>query len=161
LPTVSSTKPPTPAKAESSLTDCWVLTAFTATIETDGDASVDDTDIAPARVASRARQHAGKPLRQALAQYKPKFRDRSTPPPPNFDFEKLADGTKLTQVETAAVLRRAVSCLENWRKDPAHPLKWQYVAGRVLYTAGAIRKFRKATAIRRYRKATTKENGRA
>ena len=65
------------------------------------------------------------------------------PPVPSFDFEALADGTHLTQIETAAVLRRSVSCLENWRKDPKHLLQWQYVAGRVTYTARAIRKFRK------------------
>jgi hypothetical protein len=57
------------------------------------------------------------------------------PPLPTFDFDALADGTHLNQRETAAVLRRSVSCLENWRKDPVHPLRWQYIAGRVTYTA--------------------------
>jgi hypothetical protein len=83
-------------------------------------------------------------VRQTLERVvKHKKRDRGVPPPPSFDFDALADGTHLTQRETAAVIRRSVSCLENWRGDPEHPLKWQYVAGRVTYTARAIRKFRK------------------
>jgi hypothetical protein len=89
----------------------------------------------------------GKRVRQILehvVENKDKKRFRGMPPVPSFDFDALADGTHLTQVETAAVLRRSVSCLENWRKDPTHSLKWQYVAGRVTYTVRAIRKFRKA-----------------
>src|SRR5262249_19405022 len=94
--------------------------------------------IAPTRAPRRTR-----PSLQGLVRKKPPSRFRGTPPPPTFDFEALADGTHLTQRETAAVLRRAMSCLENWRQDPEHPLKWQRVAGRVTYTARAIRKFRK------------------
>jgi hypothetical protein len=91
------------------------------------------------------RPRTGKQVRQILKNVaNPKPRpSRGVPPVPSFDFDALADGTHLTQVETAAVLRRSVSCLENWRKDPTHPLKWQYVAGRVTYTVRAIRKFRK------------------
>jgi hypothetical protein len=109
-----------------------------------------DTEIAPAGTASRQpKPHTGRSVRQHLLQHvdhqrKPKYRDRGVPPPPTFDFDALADGTHLTKIETAAVLRRSVACLQNWQKDPKHPLKWQYVAGRVIYTALAIRKYRKA-----------------
>jgi hypothetical protein len=104
--------------------------------------AVSDTDIASARTASRGR--TGKRVRQILKDVEnPKKRpSRGMPPPPTFDFDALADGTHLNQRETAAVLRRSVSCLENWREDPTHLLKWQYVAGRVTYTVRAIRKFR-------------------
>jgi hypothetical protein len=105
------------------------------------------TDTAPAasrpprgRTGHRAREFLDHIVRNEQTTKK---RDRSMPPLPMFDFEALADGTHLNQVETAAVLRRSVSCLENWRKDPEHPLKWQRVAGRVIYTARAIRKYRK------------------
>jgi hypothetical protein len=74
---------------------------------------------------------------------KPKFRDRGVPPLPTFDFEALADGTSMTEREVASVLRRSLSCLQNWRADPEHPLAWERVAGRCIYTAGNVRKFRK------------------
>jgi hypothetical protein len=85
------------------------------------------------------RQH----LEHVVHQRKQKYRDRGVPPPPTFDFDALADGTQLTERESAAVLRRSLSCLQNWRQDPEHPLKWQRVAGRIAYTARAIRKYRK------------------
>jgi hypothetical protein len=97
-----------------------------------------DLDVARGRPHGRL----GPPLHRIVPK-KPRKRFRGTPPLPVFDFDALADGTHLTQFETAAVLRRSVSCLENWRKDPKHLLQWQYVAGRVTYTARAIRKFRK------------------
>jgi hypothetical protein len=107
---------------------------------------VSTTDLEPIRPTDRVRQAStGKQVRQILKNVEnPKPRpSRATPPVPSFDFDALADGTHLAQRETAAVLRRSVSCLENWRKDPTHSLKWQRVAGRVTYTVRAIRKFRK------------------
>jgi hypothetical protein len=123
---------------------------------------VSDSDIAPARPASRQPQpRTGRSVRQYLKQTidnrkerrkkqreERQKRDRGVPPPPTFDFDALADGTHLTQRETAAVLRRSVSCLENWRKDPEHPLQWRYVAGRADYTVRAIREFRKGATTK-------------
>jgi DNA-binding transcriptional regulator YiaG len=90
------------------------------------------------------RQH----LQHVAPQSKPKYRDRGVPPLPTFDIDALADGQGLTEREAAAVLRRSLSCLQNWRQDREHPLKWKRIAGRVLYTAGAIRKYRKAVTTK-------------
>jgi hypothetical protein len=114
-----------------------------------------DREPAPARADHQSRPYTGKSVRlyldkkiaerkarQKKLSKKRRKRDRSTPPPPTFNFDELSDGCHLTEREAAAVLRRSLSCLQNWRLDPAHLLKWKRVAGRVIYTAGNIRNFR-------------------
>jgi hypothetical protein len=114
---------------------------------------VSDSELVPARTEHQSKPRTGRGVREFLERVledpkkrknrrKPKFRDRGMPPLPTFDFDALADGTHLTEREVASVLRRSLSCLQNWRADPAHPLAWARVAGRVLYTAGNVRKFR-------------------
>jgi hypothetical protein len=108
-------------------------------------------------VAGLPKPHAGKNVRGYLARLvdnnkahrkklreKRKKRDRSMPPPPSFDFEALADSTRLTEREAASVLRRSVSALQNWRQHPEHALKFERDGGRITYTVGNIRNFRKA-----------------
>jgi hypothetical protein len=64
------------------------------------------------------------------------------PPLPDFDIDKLAPGTLLTATEVAAMLRRSLACLENWRLlHPEHPLRWRRLAGRVVYEVRAVRAF--------------------
>jgi hypothetical protein len=117
-----------------------------------------DREPAPAHADHQPRPYTGKSVRlyldkkiaerkarQKKLHKKRRKRDRSTPPLPTFDFAMLADSTALTERECASVLRRSLSCLQNWRLDPEHPLKWERIAGRVIYTAGNIRDFRKAT----------------
>jgi hypothetical protein len=73
----------------------------------------------------------------------PKKRFRGTPPPSTIDLATLPDTTMLTEHEVAAILRRSKAVLEYWRKVKAHPLKWQRVAGRILYEVSSVRELLK------------------
>jgi hypothetical protein len=68
-------------------------------------------------------------------------KNRGVPPPATFDIDKLPAGSYLTALETAAVIRRTPGALEQWRRDPNHPLKWRYVDGRPLYRVDAVRDY--------------------
>lgn len=76
-----------------------------------------------------------------IARKKPQRRFRGIPPPLTFDIDALPDSTLLTETETAAILRRTKACLELWRTDPDHPLKWERTGGRVRYKLSSIRAF--------------------
>jgi hypothetical protein len=80
-----------------------------------------------------------------IVRKEPRRRFRGVPPHLNIDIDKLPDSTLLTETEAAAILRRSKSALENWRKDPNHPLRWQYVLGRVTYGLGSVRAVAKGT----------------
>lgn len=83
---------------------------------------------------------SGKKLQIQRKKPRPK-RFLGVPPPLTFDLDALPDSTRLSETETAAGVRRSKSCLENWRKNPDHPLKWRLVGGRVLYELSSIRAF--------------------
>lgn len=68
-------------------------------------------------------------------------RNRGMPPPATFDIDTLPGGSNLTALETAAVIRRTPGALEQWRRDPNHPLKWRHVDGRPLYRVDAVREY--------------------
>jgi hypothetical protein len=68
-------------------------------------------------------------------------RNRGMPPPATFDIDTLPSSSNLTALETAAVIRRTPGALEQWRRDPNHPLKWRYVDGRPLYRVDAVRDY--------------------
>jgi hypothetical protein len=73
---------------------------------------------------------------------------RRLPPPPTFDLTKLADGQFLTAKEVSAIIRRAPVTLERWRKEnPDHLLRWERVAGRPLYRAGAVKQYLQAVTV--------------
>jgi len=68
------------------------------------------------------------------------------PPPPTFDFDGLADGTLLSELETAAVIRNSPHTLASWRlrddrrRDPRLP--WLVLPNRqIRYTVGSIRAY--------------------
>ena len=67
---------------------------------------------------------------------------RGLPPPATFDFEGLPDGSLLSEIEVAAILRVSSNTLGGWRRQGGHPLKWLVLPnGFVRYTAGHIREF--------------------
>ncbi|MDE5446548.1 hypothetical protein FXV83_40105 [Bradyrhizobium hipponense] len=68
-------------------------------------------------------------------------KNRGMPPPATFDIETLPGSSNLTALEAAAVIRRTPGALEQWRRDPNHPLKWRYVDGRPLYRVDAVREY--------------------
>jgi hypothetical protein len=68
-------------------------------------------------------------------------KNRGVPPPATFDIDKLPSSSNLTALEAAAVIRRTPGALEQWRRDPNHPLKWRYVDGRPLYRVDAVRDY--------------------
>jgi hypothetical protein len=68
-------------------------------------------------------------------------KNRGVPPPATFDIETLPGSSNLTALEAAAVIRRTPGALEQWRRDPNHPLKWRYVDGRPLYRVDALRDY--------------------
>jgi hypothetical protein len=68
-------------------------------------------------------------------------KNRGMPPPATFDIETLPGSSNLTALEAAAVIRRTPGALEQWRRDPSHPLKWRYVDGRPLYRVDAVRDY--------------------
>jgi hypothetical protein len=68
-------------------------------------------------------------------------KNRGVPPPATFDIDTLPSSSNLTPLETAAVIRRTPGALEQWRRDPNHPLKWRYVDGRPLYRVDAVREY--------------------
>jgi hypothetical protein len=82
-------------------------------------------------------------LLHEIVRKKRRQRFRGIPPPLTFDLDVLPDSTVLTETEAAAALRRSKSALEGWRKLPDHPLKWRYVAGRVIYELSSIRELLK------------------
>src|SRR5215468_6300866 len=65
-------------------------------------------------------------------------KNRGVPPPATFDIDTLPGSSNLTVLEAAAIIRRTPGALEQWRRDPNHPLKWRYVDGRPLYRADAV-----------------------
>lgn len=68
-------------------------------------------------------------------------KNRGIPPPATFDIDRLPGGSNLTAFEVCAVIRRTPGALEQWRRDPNHPLKWRYVDGRPLYRVDAVRDY--------------------
>ncbi|HJY47457.1 MAG TPA: hypothetical protein VJ349_02240, partial [Stellaceae bacterium] len=72
---------------------------------------------------------------------KPGRKNRGVPPPATFDIDTLPGSSNLTVLEAAAVIRRTPGALEQWRRDPNHPLKWRYVDGRPLYRVDAVRDY--------------------
>lgn len=68
-------------------------------------------------------------------------KNRGMPPPATFDIDTLPGSCNLTALEAAAVIRRTPGALEQWRRDPNHPLKWRYVDGRPLYRVDAVRDY--------------------
>ncbi len=68
-------------------------------------------------------------------------KNRGMPPPATFDIDTLPSSSNLTALEAAAVIRRTPGALEQWRRDPNHPLKWRYVDGRPLYRVDAVRDY--------------------
>lgn len=79
--------------------------------------------------------------RKTAANTKRIRKNRSMPPPAKFDIDALPGGSNLTALEAAAVIRRTPGALEQWRRDPNHPLKWRYVDGRPLYRVDAVRDY--------------------
>ena len=73
--------------------------------------------------------------------YKAPRKNRGVPPPATFDIDTLPGSSNLTALEAAAVIRRTPGALEQWRRDPNHPLKWRYVDGRPLYRVDAVRDY--------------------
>jgi hypothetical protein len=104
------------------------------------EANVSGLDIAREGARSRplSRNPRGKKLKIERKKPRPK-RFRGIPPPPTFDIDALPGSVRLNDTEAAAALRRSKACLENWRKDPDHPLKWSRIAGRILYEVSSIR----------------------
>lgn len=68
-------------------------------------------------------------------------KNRGVPPPATFDIDALPGSSNLTVLEAAAIIRRTPGALEQWRRDPNHPLKWRYVDGRPLYRVDAVRDY--------------------
>jgi hypothetical protein len=68
-------------------------------------------------------------------------KNRGIPLPATFDIDTLPGSSNLTALEVAAVMRRTPGALEQWRRDPIHPLKWRYVDGRPLYRVDAVRDY--------------------
>jgi hypothetical protein len=68
-------------------------------------------------------------------------KNRGMPPPATFDIDTLPGSSNLTALEAAAIIRRTPGALEQWRRDPNHPLKWRYVDGRPLYRVDAVRAY--------------------
>lgn len=68
-------------------------------------------------------------------------KNRGMPAPATFDIDTLPASSNLTVLEAAAIIRRTPGALEQWRRDPNHPLKWRYVDGRPLYRADAVRDY--------------------
>ena len=68
-------------------------------------------------------------------------KNRGMPPPATFDIDTLPGSSNLTALEAAAVIRRTPGALEQWRRNPNHPLKWRCVDGRPLYRVDAVRDY--------------------
>jgi hypothetical protein len=79
--------------------------------------------------------------RRVPAATKLRRKNRGVPPPTTFDIDTLPGSSNLTALEAAAVIRRTPGALEQWRRDPNHPLKWRYVDGRPLYRVDAVRDY--------------------
>ena len=65
---------------------------------------------------------------------------RSMPPPPSFSLSALPDDVLLTQIEVAAVQRKAVPTVEKGRYDGNDGLQWIYVGGWPRCIAGSLKK---------------------
>ncbi|WP_198959263.1 hypothetical protein [Bradyrhizobium canariense] len=68
-------------------------------------------------------------------------KNRGMPRPAAYEVETLPGSSNLTALEAAAVIRRTPGALEQWRRDPNHPLKCRYVDGRPLYRVDAVRDY--------------------
>ncbi|MCG2644290.1 MULTISPECIES: helix-turn-helix transcriptional regulator [Bradyrhizobium] len=67
-------------------------------------------------------------------------RDRSVPPPPEFDPSRLPDDCLLTTKELAGWLRLSLSTLEDWRlRHPERGPASVQVAGMPRYRVGDVR----------------------
>jgi len=80
---------------------------------------------------------------------RPKRKNRGMPAPVMFDIDALPGSVNLTALETAAVIRRTPGALEQWRRDPDHPLKWTYVDSRPLYRVDAVRQYLATSGTKR------------
>lgn len=100
---------------------------------------LNESEAAAARRAPKSYLENAPRKKLVIERKSPRTRFRGVPPPLTFDIYALPDTTRLDETEAAAALRRAKSCLENWRKDPKHPLTWKLVAGRILYDLPPIR----------------------
>lgn len=89
-------------------------------------------------------------------------KNRGMPPPAAFDVDTLPGSSNLTALEAAAVIRRTPGALEQWRRDPNHPLKWRYVDGRPLYRVDAVRGYlAECDKTKRPQPHNAREDGRA
>lgn len=90
-------------------------------------------------------------------------KNRSVPPPATFDIDTLPSSSNLTALEAAAVIRRTPGALEQWRRNPNHPLKWRYVDGRPLYRVDAVRNYLAGCdqSTKRPQPRNAREDGRA
>jgi hypothetical protein len=90
-------------------------------------------------------------------------KNRGMPPPATFDIDTLPASSNLTVLEAAAIIRRTPGALEQWRRDPNHPLKWRYVDGRPLYRVDAVRDYLAncAKAAKPSQPHNAREDGRA
>ena len=88
--------------------------------------------------------------------------NRGLQPPPLFDFDALADGTLLSELETAAVLRISSNTLATWRTQPAHALRWLTLPnGFIRYRVAAIRAYLAMGAPRKRKPAKHEPRSRA
>ena len=83
----------------------------------------------------------GSPDSRKMPRATKRHRKKRGMPPPAFDIDALPGSSNLTALEAAAVIRRTPGALEQWRRDPNHPLKWRYVDGRPLYRVDAVRDY--------------------
>jgi hypothetical protein len=88
--------------------------------------------------------------------------NRGLQPPPLFDFDALADGTLLSELETAAVLRISSNTLATWRTQPAPALRWLTLPnGFIRYRVAAIRAYLAMGAPRKRKPAKHELRSRA
>jgi hypothetical protein len=119
-----------------------VATAVLAAVET-ALAAV----LKPAPARKQEKRPAAPPPRKAItkaAKELPRDRHgfRGVPPPAEFDLYALPATSWLTEAETAAVTRLAISTLAAWRQRPNPPLKCMKVRDRrVRYQVGEVRQF--------------------
>jgi hypothetical protein len=75
---------------------------------------------------------------------------RGLPPPPEFDFGRLADSTLLNEHETAAVLRVHMTTLQAWRSRGVDALPWVEMAHGIRYRVTDIRAYLALPRTRKY-----------
>ncbi|GLH80711.1 hypothetical protein SSBR45G_56200 [Bradyrhizobium sp. SSBR45G] len=147
------------AASPTSIASCFALQAAcdligrNATVET-GMGGKTDTTTVEATGSTGPDQSATAPRH--------KRKHRGVPPPARFDIDALPGSSNLTALEAAAVIRRTPGALEQWRRNPDHPLKWRYVDGRPLYRVDAVREYlSRSSAAKRPQPQNVHEDGRA